>query len=73
MNEVIFTSTLLTLSMSILALVSVYGVLRFLDHLSGFNFRGFINDANKEPSIAIAIYLGCRFVGACLLVGLLFS
>lgn len=73
MQEVILTSSLLTLVMAMIAGALLWVALRFLDYLVGFNFGDWINRAKRANHIAVAVYLGARFVGACLLVGLLFS
>lgn len=71
MGQVIITSSLLTLVMSLIAVFLVWGCLRVLDILTGFDFRKWVQGDKND--IAVAIYLGSRFIGACLLVGMLFS
>lgn len=71
MGQVIITSSLLTLVMAIVAVFMTWGCLRVLDILTGFDFRSWVQSDKND--IAVAIYLGARFIGACLLVGMLFS
>jgi hypothetical protein len=83
-----FASFVLTVVRSAAALVLLWLVLRALDRAVGFSFRSWIGRvsgadteagadgeeraSNGEP-MALAVYLGARFVGACILFGLLFS
>ena len=55
---------------AIVALVMVRVVLYWFDKKMGINFKHRIS--NFDPQ-AMAIYFGCRFIGACVLFGLVFS
>jgi len=72
MNDVILTSAMLKLGMAVVAIFFTWGSLRILDVLLSFDFRRWLN-AECNDDLAVALYLGARFVGACILVGLLFS
>ena len=49
---------------AIIALVALRFTLKMFDKVSGLNFKGWINHAESKD---IAIYTGCRFIGACIL------
>lgn len=51
------------------AVEMVVWLLRRLDKRAGFDFKEFFDDLKNDPSAA-AYYLAGRFIGACLLVGL---
>jgi len=71
MNQVMLTSGIYQLVMAVLAIIIVWFLLRLLDVSLGFRFRTWLQENENDTSIGI--YLGLRFLGACLLVGLLFS
>ena len=78
-------SFVLTVVRAVVALVLLWSLLRVIDRSLGFSFsnwltrvsgRGGGGDENNEEAgnpKAVAMYLGARFVGACILFGLLFS
>ena len=72
MTQVMFTSTLLDVVMLVIAFLAVWLMLRFLDHVTGFDFRTWLQEGkcSHGHNTAIAIYLAGRLVGVCLLVGL---
>ncbi len=72
MADVIRQSTTLKLATAGLGLVTVWLVLRFLDWLSQFKFREWLHAAAQDDPY-LAVYLGLRFLGACILIGLLLS
>ncbi|MCW8918954.1 MAG: hypothetical protein OQL08_09095 [Gammaproteobacteria bacterium] len=72
MTEVIVTSTSLTLFMAFIALFLVWMLLRLLDISQGRDIHLTLNRIHDDPRSA-ALYLGLRFMGACLLVGLVIS
>lgn len=45
-------------------------VLRHLDNVVGINFKEWVDGIDDN---SLAIYMGCRFIGAALLAGLIFS
>lgn len=71
MNTVMLTSGVYQLVMAIIAILMVWLLLRLLDVALGFRFRDWLQENQNDT--AIGIYLGLRFLGACILVGLLFS
>ena len=71
MNQVMLTSGIYQLVMAVLAIIIVWFLLRLLDVSLGFRFRTWLQENNNDT--AVGIYLGLRFLGACILVGLLFS
>jgi len=78
-------SFLLTMLRAVVALVLLWCLLRLVDRAVGFDFGQWLigtsgsshdEDVEKtgnENQTAVAMYLGARFVGACILFGLLFS
>ncbi|TKA91822.1 hypothetical protein FAZ79_00515 [Guyparkeria sp. SB14A] len=72
MSEVLFTSTLFTLVMALAAVIGAVFTLRWLDRRAGHSFREAIEVLRHDP-LGLALYHGLRFLGVCLLVGLLFS
>ena len=71
MNQVMLTSGIYQLVMAVMAIIIVWFLLRLLDVSLGFRFRTWLQENNNDT--AVGIYLGLRFLGACILVGLLFS
>jgi len=78
-------SFVLTVIRAATALGLLWLLLRVADRVVGFSFRDWMTrvsgqgedarargDGDENP-MAVAVYLGARFVGACLLFGLLFS
>lgn len=72
MEEVIITSTSLTLLFAVVAIVCVLLVLRIFDVLTGAPFST-TREVIRNDAKAAAVYYGLRFLGVCLLVGQLFS
>lgn len=62
-----FTYSLVTMAVAILA---GFGILRFLDWVSGIDFTSWAENAGD---VAMAIYLGMRLLAVCALLGLLLS
>ena len=69
MQQLLIVSTLQTLIMAVFAVLLVWLLLRLLDRISGYKFTLFLEEIRHEP-MALSVYFGLRFVGACLLVGL---
>jgi hypothetical protein len=78
-------SFVLTVVRAVVALVLLWALLRVIDRSLGFSFSNWLtrvsgesgggdekNEEAENPK-AVAMYLGARFVGACILFGLLFS
>lgn len=72
MNEVILTSWLMTVSYAALAVVGGWWLLRLLDRIGGVNFKETVGRITSEP-LSAAIYFGLRFLGVCLLLGMVIS
>lgn len=72
MTEVMITSGLYRLVFAVVAILSLFLLLRLLDHLSGTTFRLTFKRITYDPRSA-ALYFGLRFLGACILLGLLLS
>ncbi|WP_417790268.1 hypothetical protein [Terasakiella pusilla] len=60
----------LKLTLFVLALGLLRGLLRWFDNKMEFSFKDWINAADCR---SVSIYLGCRFLGACLLLGFIFT
>jgi len=69
MQEIIFSGLALNGAYALLSILSVWMMLRMLDNLSNVEFHLVINALLKDEK-ATALYFGLRFVGACLLFGL---
>jgi hypothetical protein len=69
MEGFVFTAAVLNLAYAVVALALVWAFLRVLDKRAGLDFKEFFKDLRNDPQAA-ATYLGWRFVGACVLVGL---
>lgn len=50
-----------------LALFAGWAVLRGLDRLSGMTFSENFKEMRDDNNLAVAVYLGLRFVGVCYL------
>jgi len=72
MEEVIITSSGLTLAFAVLAIIGVLLVLRLFDWVTGTPFES-TREVIQADAKAAAIYYGLRFFGVCMLVGQLFS
>ena len=77
-------SFFLTVVRAVVALVLLWALLRVFDRSLGFSFNNWLTKVSGETGgddgseegenpKAVAMYLGARFVGACILFGLLFS
>jgi hypothetical protein len=69
MTEILATSALLTVAYALFALIAAWYVLRVFDSLGRVHFKTTIGRISSDPKAA-AVYFGCRFIGVCLLVGL---
>ncbi|SEG12872.1 hypothetical protein [Marinobacterium lutimaris] len=72
MDGVLMVSSLLTLAFALLALFMGWLSLRLLDRMGGINFKETVGRITYEPKPA-AIYFGLRFVGVCVLLGMVLS
>jgi len=72
MNEILITSSSLTMAFAVLAIVLVLMVLRIFDVVTGTPFSS-TKKVIQDDAKAAAVYYGLRFLGVCLLVGQLFS
>lgn len=69
MTEILATSALLTIAHALFALVAAWYLLRVFDQIGRVNFRATMMRITQDARSA-ALYFGCRFIGVCLLVGL---
>lgn len=72
MTEILATSIIMRAIIALIALVVIWGLFRALDHASGHPFKEAVEKMYESP-LALAIYYGLRFVGGCVLIGLLLS
>ncbi|MDZ7809212.1 MAG: hypothetical protein U5L11_02535 [Arhodomonas sp.] len=72
-NNILVLSFAATLARAAVALVVVWLMLRIADKQATFNFREWLDHAQIDDPMAVSIYLGLRALGACLLVGFIFS
>ena len=73
MTEFMLSGLLLRFIAVVIALVVVWAVLRVLDRLTGVKSFVSLYQAMATNPLGLGLYLGLRFIGACLLVGLLLS
>lgn len=66
MTEITLISFALNMMYLVVALFTVYGVLKVFDRLGGDDFNENKNIIEKEP-LALGIYYGARFLGVCIL------
>lgn len=66
----VLTATLLKVVWSMLAVVALILLLRWIDKRNGISFGTDILAGIRADPMAAAVYFGARFVGAALLVGL---
>jgi len=72
MSEVIITSMAIKVAMAFMALLVIWGLFRLLDRSTGLPFYKAMEIMYENP-VALAVYYGLRFLGACFLIGLLLS
>lgn len=72
MELILLISTAQKLFIAVIALFAVWLLLRFMDNSVNQPFSSTLDRIKNHESIATALYYGLRFVGACLLVGLIF-
>lgn len=72
MIDVIMTSSGLTLLFALVAILAAWGMLRWLDVIAGVNFKTTIREVCRNEHSA-ALYFGLRFLGVCILLGLVLS
>ncbi len=70
MEFVIIVSTIVKLILAGAAFVCVVFGLRYLDKISGFNFKERVKNADDN---SIAIYMGFRIFAVCYLIGSIIS
>jgi len=70
--EIALKSSMFKLLLASVAVILVRLFLLSLDEAAGFKFKRWLNDTKTEDN-AKAIYLAARFIGVCLLVGLIIS
>lgn len=73
--DFLFVGNALNLFWAVVAIATVFAVSRFADKLTGIEFKKWINGVEENPanSPILCIYFGLRWVGLCLLAGLIFS
>ncbi len=73
MIEFVSNSLLLNLLYALLVVLLLFLLLRFFDHRMGITFKDCWNEIVRDQNTAMAAYLGLRFVGCCILLGLIIS
>jgi hypothetical protein len=72
MNEVILTSSIITIATALVAIIMAWLMLRLLDALGFIDFKTtIVRICSNETSAAV--YFGLRFVGVCILFGMVLS
>ncbi|MBL4839690.1 MAG: hypothetical protein JKY47_02530 [Thalassospira sp.] len=66
----IAAASVVQLVLALIAFVIVRWVLKWLDRIIDFDFKGWISNANDN---AVSNYLGYRILAVCILVGLIVS
>jgi small-conductance mechanosensitive channel len=66
----IAAASVVQLVLALIAFVIVRWVLKWLDRIIDFDFKGWISNAEDD---AVSRYLGFRILAVCLLVGLIVS
>ncbi len=69
MTEILTLNALMTLAYIVFALFVAWYVLRVFDQLGRIHFKTTMRTIANDPHAA-ALYFGCRFIGVCLLIGL---
>jgi hypothetical protein len=72
MEEFIGLAALLNLGYAAAAIIMTVYLTRWLDRRARVRFPSILERITHEP-LAAALYFGARFLGACLLVGLVLS
>lgn len=72
MGQVMVASSLMDVGLLVIAFLLLWLALRMLDIVTGFDFRRWIKEGSGDDvhDLALAVYLGARLVGVCILVGL---
>lgn len=73
MTEFTLYSFALNLLYCFFAIVLLLLVLRLFDRSLGIKFKDNWNELKDQNNVAVAVYLGMRFVGCCLLLGFIIS
>ncbi len=72
MEYIAIFSVVLHVSLAIAAAFGLVMLLRWLDQRAGYSFASAMGVIRAEP-VALALYLGLRWLGACILVGWILS
>ncbi len=72
MTEVLVTSSAMTVTFALVAIIMGWFLLRWLDRMGGVVFEQTVKGICDEP-VAAALYFGLRFVGVCVLLGMVIS
>jgi len=67
MEQWAFFALILNMVYFISAVLIGWGILRFLDRLSGIAFQEAIFHMKENRNYALAIYFGARLIGICIL------
>lgn len=73
MDDVILYSLLVRLAVAAIALGTLFWFLRLLDARAGLDWKGEVIPTLERDPRALADYLGKRWLGACVVLGLLLS
>lgn len=63
----------LNLAYCLVAIGLLITALRVFDRMLGYRFSDMWKEITDENNAAMAVYLGLRFVGACILIGSILS
>jgi len=69
MTEILTINALVTLGYALFAMICTWYILRAFDQVSKIHFKTTMRIITNDPHAA-ALYFGCRFIGVCLLTGL---
>ena len=73
MTEFTLYTVVMNLIYGLMALLALFGVLRLFDKLIGIRFADMWKEITNDNNTAVAAYLGLRFIGCCLLIGLVIA
>lgn len=72
MTDIMATTLTTRITLALVAFVMLWCALKAFDYASGFQFESAIKRMQDVPT-SMAVYYGFRFVGCCVLLGMLLS